>query len=148
MLNYWRANFKTRLVDAGGFCRLVERRRWSAGRGLKSVGQIARRRNPDDDDLTPVKLGSRRTRKADPGQRIFLRILGDYLVLQRSVRDDLRVADERGAGARSDPDHRGAAALDALGLPAGRRGFNQHLVVGGRDEPDRHGLALVAVFAQ
>src|ERR1700684_3623757 len=101
MVDYWQANFKWRLVDAGGFCRLGERRSRSAGRGLKSVGQIARRRNSDDDDLAPVQLGPRRTRKADPGKRIFLRILRNHLVLQGSVRDDLRRADERGAGARS-----------------------------------------------
>src|SRR5271166_1379260 len=75
---------------------LVNRRRRRARRGLKAVRQIARRRNTNHDYLPSIELGARRTRKADPGERIFLRILRDHLVLQRRIRDDFGLADERG----------------------------------------------------
>src|SRR5271170_6181066 len=126
---------------------LVERRRGGAGRRLKAIRQIARRRNTNHDYLPSIQLGARRTRKADPCERIFLGILRDHLVLQSSIRDDFRLADERRTGALADPDQGRAATPDALRLPTGRRRFDENLVVRRRNEPDRRGFALVAVFA-
>src|SRR5260370_14728626 len=67
---------------------LVEKRRRSPGRGLKSVGQIARRRDTNYDYLASIELRARGTRKADSCEQIFFGLLGDGLVLQRLVRDE------------------------------------------------------------
>ena len=142
----WRKRTSARkLLRRPGSARFQARRGCSRLR-LKSIGQVARWRDPDSDDLSRVEFGAGRPEESDFCQEILIRDLFDHHVLLRGVLDNLGLANERAPGLRSDPDQHRTASSDPLRFPTVGIGVDENLLVAG-DKPDRSGFTLVAVLS-
>jgi len=79
-------------------------------------------------------------------EKILLGNLLNHFILDRLVVNELPFANERRAGARTDPHDHGAAALDSSSLPALWARVDQDLVPEVSDEPHGYRPALISVF--
>src|SRR5277367_9384 len=126
---------------------LWERRCRRARLRLKAVGQIARRRNSDRNNLARVEALAFGAEQTEPREPVLVGNRRNHFILNGSIVDELRFADERGPGARTDPDQERAAPPEPFRLPAIAVRVDQNLAVWLCDKPHRRRGALTAVLA-